>query len=68
MTRCACGQVFDHIKDLRFHIAVETDRWPVERCTRAHHDPLNIQDLAALAWRRESRHPLSPPNEESTNG
>ena len=54
---CACGEVFDHVKDLRVHIALATDRWPIERCSALHNDPNNPDDLKALAWQRRAYRP-----------
>jgi hypothetical protein len=47
---CACGALFESYKELRVHIAMATDRWPMLRCTPDHHDPRNEEDLAALRW------------------
>lgn len=49
-SHCACGASFENYKELRVHIALETERWPLARCSRAHHDPVNDQDLAHLRW------------------
>lgn len=49
--KCVCGREFDHRKDLRTHIALETDSWPSDRCTPKHHDPLDPTDRAHLRWR-----------------
>jgi len=51
MRICACGQVFPNRKELRVHIALATDRWPVERCSNTHHDPSDEIDQHNLRWR-----------------
>ena len=50
MSICACGQLFDNPKELRVHIALKTDRWPMVRCSATHHDPANDTDIASLRW------------------
>lgn len=47
---CSCGLEFDNYKECRVHIALLTERWPIERCSRSHHDPRNEEDLKALRW------------------
>jgi hypothetical protein len=48
--KCACGLAFANAKELRVHIALETERWPVHRCCPEHHDPHNPGDVRALRW------------------
>lgn len=50
MLKCICGEKFQNYKELRVHIALATDRWPISRCCSSHHDPENPADLAALRW------------------
>lgn len=47
---CACGATFPNVKELRVHIALETERWPLQPCSPEHHDPHNPQDLRLLRW------------------
>lgn len=48
--KCTCGMLFENSKELRVHIALRAERWPIERCTRTHHDPKNGEDLKFLRW------------------
>jgi hypothetical protein len=48
LIRCACGMEFPDVKAQRYHIAVVTDRWPVDRCSIEHHDPNNKKDIEYL--------------------
>lgn len=48
--QCACGASFPNVKELRVHIALETEHWPVHRCCPEHHDPQNLGDTRALRW------------------
>lgn len=50
-TPCACG-VRMTPKQLRVHIALCTEHWPLIRCTEEHHDPLNLLDKGYLAGKR----------------
>ena len=50
MFECACGQAFAHQKDLRVHIALAIERWPVARCTLDHYDENDPADKAFLRW------------------
>jgi hypothetical protein len=47
---CSCGSSFPNGKELRVHIALETERWPFHRCSPEHHDPDSSQDALALRW------------------
>ena len=47
---CACGIAFGNPKELRVHIALKTERWPMVRCSTDHHDPTNDTDIASLRW------------------
>jgi hypothetical protein len=52
LIRCVCGQEFPNRKSQRYHIAVVTDRWPIDRCSPEHHDPDSYEDLRFLGWRK----------------
>lgn len=42
---CKCGDEFENKQQLRIHIALLTPRWPAQRCTNDHYNPLDINDV-----------------------
>lgn len=46
--RCACGHSAANYKDLRVHIALQTEGWPRDRCSVEHFDPHSHADLRSL--------------------
>jgi hypothetical protein len=57
---CACGRPHENRKELRVHIALETDRWPIDRCSPEHHDPADVDDARNLTWQAMWAHPFEP--------
>lgn len=53
--KCKCGVNFMYGTELRQHIALQTPRWPAQRCTPEHHDETNVSDVSYLI-RKEQDH------------
>ena len=58
---CSCGREKANRKELRVHIALNCERWPNERCTPEHHDPLDDVDQMHLRWAETVRRTRNAP-------
>ena len=48
MFKCKCGVTCLNQSELRWHIALATNRWPVVRCDEVHNDPTDMVDQLYL--------------------